>query len=137
MVPLVVSARDGVFDGDTVEIICPPEGAYLERGGYGKLIRVVSHARNFVEGTLFHDADRKQYLRPNSYIPFRVLVKSELASAYSDGDFVLAEIIHPSKAISALRVRPVKSYGKSETYESALAFSWTDLRSETDFPKTP
>ncbi len=122
VVPLVVSARDGVFDGDTVEIICPPEGAYLERGGYGKLIRVVSHARNFVEGTLFHDADGKQYLRPNSYIPFRVLVKSELASVYSDGDFVLAEIIHPSKAISALRVRPVKSYGKSETYESALAF---------------
>ena len=34
VVPLVVSARDGVFDGDTVEIICPPEGAYLERGGY-------------------------------------------------------------------------------------------------------
>ena len=41
VVPLVVSARDGVFDGDTVEIICPPEGAYLERGGYGKLIRKI------------------------------------------------------------------------------------------------
>lgn len=122
VVPLVVSARDGVFDGDTVEIIRPPEGTFVERGGYGKLVRVVSHARNFVEGTLFHDTDGKQYLRPNSYIPFRVLVKTEFASVFPDGDLVLAEIFHSSKAISALRVRPIKSYGKAETYEAALAF---------------
>ena len=122
VVPLIVSAHDCVFDGDTVQIACPPEGAYPERGGYGKLIRVVSRARSVVEGTLFRDTDGRLYLRPNSYIPFRVLVKSDFPCVYSEGDFVLAEIIHPAKAISTLRAHPVKAYGKAEEYETALEF---------------
>jgi len=119
-VSILTTARDGVFDGDTVEVVCPNDYDSRGRRFGGKILRVVSRKQDFVDGTLFSDSDGKEYLQPISYIPFRVPLKNSSFGMFPVGDLVRASIC-PARAVSAIRVAPEHSFGKADTYESALA----------------
>lgn len=131
-VPMLTTARDGVFDGDTVEVVCPNDYESRGRRFGGKIVRVVSRKQDFVDGTLFCDSDGKEYIQPISYIPFRVPLKNSSIGTFPVGDLVRASIC-PARAVSAIRVTPEHSFGKADTYESALAALMYDSCFGTSF----
>lgn len=108
----------GVFEGDIVEVTANGEKdpASFRRC---KINSVVSRAQTFVTGE-YTVCDNKAYVIPDSYIPFRIQVRSVAGGIKCDpGDKVAANLLK-YKAISALRVEVVENFGRNDTFGANL-----------------
>ncbi len=117
-VTVMATAKDAVFDGDTVMIALATDKTERKRRFGAKLVSVVSRKQNFVLGTLYVDSDGKEYVKPLEYIPFRLAVKTSEYGKFESGELVLASVIG-AKSLSAYRVVPEIGYGRANTYGSA------------------
>ncbi len=118
-VAVMATAKDAVFDGDTVMIALATDKTERKRRFGAKLVSVVSRKQNFVVGTLYVDSDGKEYVKPIEYIPFRLAVKTSEYGKFESGELVLASVIS-AKSLSAYRVVPEIGYGRANTYDSAV-----------------
>ena len=110
------------FEGDSVEIFTQGE---LERifapGSSYKLkcrvSEILERARDVVTGE-YIVSEKTAYVVPDSYIPYRIKVKSSPGSpACSHGDKVTAEILK-YKSVSAMRARPVANFGRADSFRA-------------------
>lgn len=141
-IPTVITYRDGIFDGDTVDIIVPSDFVQKTIGKnknarvpiHGKIFRAVKHKQDFVTGVLRY-IDGKAYVFPDSYLPFKVQVKPGSAglSCYKDGEKVAGEFMK-FKSVSALRLNLIDSFGKNDTLSANIRAAVYRIHAFTDFP---
>ncbi len=118
-ITVMITSRNAVFDGDTVEIACPNDDNGRDFHFGGKILRVIKRKQNFVVGTVFVDSENKEHIKPIDYIPFRLKIKTSHIGKFAPGELVRAEVAFGT-AISSFRAIPLKSYGKADEYESAV-----------------
>lgn len=115
---VVVSPFAGAFDGDTVEVSVSQSDLKTKNGSSPRRCRimgVVERARSFIVGE-YTVIDRKAYVIPDSYIPFRVQVKPVTNGIKCENGDKVAAVILKYKAISALRVEIVENFGRNDTF---------------------
>jgi ribonuclease R len=122
-IPVVVSYNADVYEGDTA-LFTVQEAANGKRESdegidrtvkKAKLQKVIKRAQTSVIGE-YRISEKKPYIIPDSYIPFRIPVKlTGSVIKCENGDKVEAEISR-YKAVSAMRAIPVKSFGRADAY---------------------
>lgn len=117
---VIASYSEGIFEGDKVEVVTQDSarGCRVMQDktiSWGKITNVAERAYDYVIGE-YNVTNRKEYVMPESYVPFRIQVKSpDDGVKCRKGDKVAAEI-NKYKAVSAIRVTPIVNFGAADTY---------------------
>ncbi|MDD4124608.1 MAG: RNB domain-containing ribonuclease, partial [Eubacteriales bacterium] len=137
-IPVAVSYNSDVYDGDTVIVSVSDaqpvrrEDDDLNRVKMGKILKVMERAQKTVTGE-YRVSEKKPYLIPDSYIPFRIPIKQDKeAIKCRDGDKIQAEI-NKYKAVSAMRAIPKKNFGRADTYGANFKAAVSDTCLFTGF----
>ncbi len=154
-IPVAVSYNTDIYDGDLVSVSVSEfeEREYAQRertanikgkvksmssgkrSGMGKILKVISRAHTTVTGE-YHVVEKKAYLMPDSYIPFRIPIKNcKDGLKCQSGDKIEAEI-SKYKAVSAMRAIPTKNFGKADTYAANYKAALSGTRHFARFTQT-